>query len=255
MQSAARAMPRARARRPGGSSLATANRVVAGIAWLAIAAASAWLIFGTSLITSLVRLDAPTSATPVVGAAAWTVALVAPAAFAIIGLTRLGGAASRVRARAAARPPVARMAASLPPGCAVIAEIHLPDGRRIPDVVVGPHGVVIFERLPPAAAVRRSGPRWEVRFSDGSWRTIESPLARAARDAERLRRHLEAAEREFVVRVQAAVLGDPATVERAEGCAVVPLADVPGWIAALPAQRSLTPDRVAHVREVLEALA
>jgi len=133
--------------------------------------------------------------------------------------------------------------------------VRLPDGSRIPDVVVGPHGVAFFERLPPLEAVRRSGERWDVRFSDGRWRPIENPLQRAARDAERLRRHLGAAERDFVVRVQAAVIGDPAAVARAEGCAVVPLEDVPAWIAALPAQRALSPERVAHVRDVLATAA
>ena len=58
-----------------------------------------------------------------------------------------------------------------------------------------------------------------------------------------------------MVRVQAAVLGDPAVVGRIEGCAVVALDDVPAWLAALPAQRGLTPDRLAHLREVLAELA
>jgi hypothetical protein len=31
--------------------------------------------------------------------------------------------------------------------------------------------------------------------------------------------------------------------------------DVPAWLAALPAQRGLTPDRLAHVLEVLADLA
>lgn len=255
MQSAARAAPRGRSRQPGPRSLATANRVVAGVGWLVIAAGFAWLIFGTPVLADLVRLDAPTTATPLVGAAAWAIALVAPAGFAILGLARLGGAVAQVRAGRSRRPPVSRIAADLPPGCTVIPAVHLPDGTRVPDVVIGPHGVAIFERLPPLAAVRRSGERWEVRFADGSWRPIENPLRRAARDAERLRRHLEGEEREFVVRVQAAVLGNPEEVARAEGCAVVPLRDVPAWLAALPTQRALSPDRIAHLREILEDLA
>ena len=255
MQSAARATPRGRSRQPGRGSLSTANRVVAGTGWMLIAAGFAWITFCTPLLAELVRLDAPTTATPLVGAAAWAIALVAPAGFAVLGLARLGGAVGQVRARRSRRPPVSRMAADLPAGCAVLPAVILPDGTRIPDVVVGPHGVAIFERLPPMAAVRRSGERWEVRFSDGSWRPIESPLLRAARDAERLRRHLEGEEREFVVRVQAAVLGNPEEVARADGCAVVPLRDVPAWVAALPTQRALSPDRIAHVRGILEALA
>jgi hypothetical protein len=136
----------------------------------------------------------------------------------------------------------------------VIPRVRLPDGRRIPDVVVGPHGVAFFEPLPPPAAVRRTGDHWEVRFADRRWRPVENPLQRAARDGERLRRYLDAQERDFVVRVNAAVLGDQHDVRRTEGCAVVALDDVPAWLAALPAQRGLSADRLGHLREMLEAL-
>jgi hypothetical protein len=227
---------------------------VAGIAWLAIAGVSAWLVFATPLLASLVSLEAHGS-TPVLGVVAWAAALTAPACFAIVGLARVASAVQRAQASREALPPVARRAARLPAGCTVIARIRLPDGRRIPDVVVGPHGVVFFESLPPAAAVRRTGDRWEVRFSDRSWRPIENPLQRAARDGERLRSHLEAEERDFVVRVQAAVLADGHDVAPADGCSVVALDDVPAWLAALPAQRGLSADRLAHVGDVLAKLA
>jgi hypothetical protein len=36
---------------------------------------------------------------------------------------------------------------------------------------------------------------------------------------------------------------------------VVPLADVPSWLASLHAQRSLSPTRIEHIREILESLA
>lgn len=255
MQAARRVPSPAGARRPRAAILPTVGLAAAGLAWLGIAGASAWLVFATPLLTHLVNIDARGDASPVIGAVALAVALTAPACFAFLGITRLAGALGRARPARPPVPPVARLAGKLPPGCTVIPAIRLPDGRRIPDVVVGPHGVAFFERLPPPAAVRRTGDRWEVRFSDGSWRPIESPLARAARDGDRVRRHLEAEERDFVVRVQAAVLADTATVERTEGCAVVAIGDVPGWLAALPAQRGLTPDRIDHLREVLEALA
>jgi hypothetical protein len=90
---------------------------------------------------------------------------------------------------------------------------------------------------------------------DGSWRPIENPLYQATRDGERLRRHLEAQERDFVIRVQAAVIAGEHDVARTDACAVVALDDVPAWLAALPAQRGMTPDRLVRVREVLEALA
>ena len=254
MQVATRASAAARARRPGSGGAAAVGLTIAGIAWLAIAGASAWLVFATPMLARLVTIQSRTAGSGLAGAVVWAVALTAPACFAILGIARLVGAAQRVRERRAAAPPVARRADLLPPGCTVVPRIRLPDGRRIPDVVVGPHGVAFFERLPPPAASRRSGDRWEVRFADHGWRAIENPLQRAARDGDRLRRHLEAEERDFVVRVTAAVLGDPVAVNRIDGCAVVALDDVPAWLAALPAQRGLSPDRMAHLREVLAEL-
>jgi len=254
MQVASRSLS-PRARRSGSGSGAAAGLLVAGIAWLAIACFSWWLVFATPMLARMVALQSAGTAGPLVGSVAWAVALTAPACFAIVGVARLAGAVQGVRAARRMAPPVTSRAALLPPGCAAIPRIRLPDGRHIPDLVVGPHGVAFFEKLPPPAAVRRVGQRWEVRFSDRRWRPIENPLERAARDGERLRRHLEAEERNFVVRVTAAVLGDGHDVGRIEGCSVVLLDDAPAWIAALPAQRGLTPDRIAHLREVLAGLA
>ena len=234
--------------------VAAAAPAVAGAAWLGIAGAAAWLVFASPLLARLLDLGTSGPVAPAVGAVALAAALTAPAAFAVVGIARLGGAVGQVRATRRTTPPVARRAALLPEGCTVIPRVCLPDGRRIPDVVVGPHGIALFESLPPAAAARRTGERWEVRFADRTWRPIEHPLERAARDAERLRRHLGAQERDFVVRVQAAVLGDPRAVGRTDGCSVVALDDVPAWLAALPAQRGLTPDRLARLLEILADL-
>lgn len=254
MQARPRVVPASRdaTARPG--FFGSLGPAVAGLAWLGIAVASAWLVFATPMLGRLITPGPQGSATPVVGAVAWAVALTAPACFAVLGLARVGAAVHRWRAGTSALPPVARLADRLPAGCTVIARICLPDGRRIPDVVVGPHGVAFFERLPPPAATRHTGDRWEVRLSD-RWRPIENPFHRAARDGERLRRHLEAEERDFVVRVHAAVIGPRGELERGDGCAVVAIDDVPAWLAALPAQRGLTPDRLAHLGEILEALA
>lgn len=255
MQISPRALAPSRARQHGSRLTAAAAPAVVGAAWLGIAGAAAWLVFATPLMARLLDLGASGPVAPVMGAVALAVALTAPAAFAVVGIARLGGAVGHARAWRRAAPPVARRAELLPEGCTVIPRVRLPDGRRIPDVVVGPHGVAFFESLPPASAARRTGEQWEARFADRTWRPIENPLQRAARDAERLRRHLEAQERDFVVRVQAAVLGDPRAVGRTDGCSVVALDDVPAWLAALPAQRGLSPDRLASLREVLAGLA
>jgi hypothetical protein len=226
-----------------------------GIAWLAIAASLAWLVLSTPLLVRLTSAGLRDPAAPVVGAVAWAVALTAPTCFAVLGIIRLGGAVHSVQVARGTTSPVASRAARLPPGCAVVPRIRLPEGRCIPDVVVGPHGVAFFEPLPPAAAARRTGARWEVRFADRTWRSIENPLQRAVRDGEQLRRHIESQEHGFVVRVQAAVLRDEYEIERSDGCAVVAPDDVPAWLAALPAQRGLTPDRLAHLVEIVTDLS
>jgi hypothetical protein len=244
-----------RVARGGGARSTAVARAFIGLAWLAIAGGCAWLAFATPALGQIMRLDVASPANPVVGIAVLAVAMVAPAGFAIVGMVRLADALTTTQAGSATRSPVSRMADRLPAGCHVIPRIRLPDGRRIPDVVVGPHGIAILEPLPPAEAARRSGERWEVRFDDGRWHPIECPLQRAARDAERLRSHLGAEELDVVVRVQAAVIGDPAAVRRTESCAVVALADVPAWLAALPAQRGLSDARLAGIRASLERLA
>jgi hypothetical protein len=255
MQIRPRALAQSRVRQPGSGLAAAAAPAVVGAAWLGLAGAAAWLVFATPFLARLLNLGSSGPVAPVMGAIALALALTAPAAFAVMGIARLGGAFGHARAERRATPPVARRARLLPDGCTVIPRIRLPDGRRIPDVVVGPHGVAFFEPLPPVEATRRAGERWEARFADRTWRPIENPLHRAARDAERLRGHLEAQERDFVVRVQAAVLGDPGAVARTDACSVVAPDDVPAWLAALPAQRGLSPDRLAHLREVLADLA
>jgi hypothetical protein len=255
MQVAPGVPSRARAPMPRRSLLPSVGLAVAGIVWLAIAGASAWLVFGTPLMERLVVLDSRDAAGPLLGAAAWAVALTAPACFAILGIVRLAGAGAHVHQTRRAIPPVARRAAMIPPGCTVIPRVQLPDGSRIPDVVVGPHGLAFFEPLPPSGAVRRVGERWEVRFSDRRWHPIENPLLRAVRDGDRLRRHLDAQEHDFVARVTAAVIRDRYDVGPIDGCAVVALDDVPAWLAALPAQRNLTLDRQGHLRDLLQELA
>ena len=65
----------------------------------------------------------------------------------------------------------------------------------------------------------------------------------AARDAERVRRWLGHDDADFVVKVYAAVVGPAPTVDRTAGCAVLTPDQLGSWIAALPAQRSLTTGR------------
>jgi hypothetical protein len=234
---------------------AVAGQTIAGMGWLVVGLAAGWLVFATPILARAVSLNSRSAAAPLLGAAVWAVALTAPTVFVVLGTVRLAGVAAHLRGRAGPARPVHAMAARLPAGVETLPTICLPDGRRVPDVVLGPHGIAFFEPLPPPTATRHLGGRWEARFADGTWRPIENPLDRAARTADSLRRFLAQGDRDFVVKVHPAVTSNEPQVERTVSCAVVALRDVPSWIAALPAQRGLSPDRLQHVRELLHGLA
>jgi hypothetical protein len=115
--------------------------------------------------------------------------------------------------------------------------------------------VAVFEELPPRAASRHTGGRWEVRLTNGRWVPLENPLDRAARDADRVRRWLADDDRDFLVKVYAAVVGEDGTVPRTPTCAVITRDQIPAFLASLPPQRTLTPSRleriVDHVRSAV----
>lgn len=214
----------------------------------------AWLTFGTPFITRFTPVGRPTTTEVVAGVLAWTFALVAPSAFILAGIARL---AALLDALAASRPrptPVLRVSRSLPEDCVVVSRFRLTDGRIIPDLVLGPFGVAVIEELPPAGATRRHGTAWEVRGPDGRWLPLENPLEKATRDAERVRRWLAQDEHDFVVKVHAAVVSSDESIVRTETCAVIRQAQIPAWLRALPAQRSLTPSRRERLVELIRTL-
>ncbi len=235
-------------------SLAVTGLAIAGLGWLAVGLAAGGMVFFTPIMERVASPGSRAATAPLLGAVAWAVALTAPTCLIVLGVARLAGAAARLRGTGPRRP-VHAMARRLPAGVETFPTLHLPDGRQIPDVVLGPHGIAFFEPLPPPAASRQVGGRWEARFADGRWRPIENPLDRAARDADGLRRFLAEDERDFVVKVHPVVTSTAPQVERTDTCAVVALDHVPGWIASLPAQRSLSGPRLQRVRDLLAGMA
>jgi hypothetical protein len=210
----------------------------------------AWLAFGTPFISRFAPVGRPTTTETAAGILAWTFALVAPAAFILAGVARLVALVDAL-IRARPRPtPALRAARQLPHDYVVVTRFRLADGRIIPDLVVGPFGIAVLEELPPAT--RRHGNAWEVRGPSG-WLPLENPLARAARDADRVRRWLAQDEQDFVVKVHAAIVAPDASVPRTDVCAVITQAQVPAWLAALPVQRSLTASRRERLVESIRS--
>jgi hypothetical protein len=214
----------------------------------------AWLVFATPLLTGVSPTGSRTSAGQMaIGAAVWGFALVAPPSFAIVGALRLGHVAHSITAK----PPVratTRLAGLISDEYLAANDIRLPDGRLVRNVVLGPFGMAVLSELPPARAMRHAGMSWEVRGPNGRWTHIEHPLERAARDGERVRRWVASAERDFLVKVYAAVITDDPTIGRTPACAVIAPNEVPAWLASLPPSRALTPDRRADLAEELRNL-
>jgi hypothetical protein len=183
----------------------------------------------------------------------WGLTLVAPPCFAIVGALRLGRVARALAAKPADRA-VSRAARMIGDDCTAATNVRLPDGRVVRDLVLGPFGFAVINELPPPRVTRHNGLNWEIRRSDGRWSHFENPLERTARDGERIRRWVASTERDFLVKVYAAVVTTDPNLARTPTCAVLMPDQIPAWLASLPSARALSLDRRAELIEELQAL-
>ncbi len=211
----------------------------------------AYLTLGTSFLSQFTPVGRATTTQLVAGAIAWSFALTAPALFGIVGVVRLAGVIELLSALRPRPTRTSRLAGTLSDDYVVASRVPLPDGRVVPELVVGPFGAAVVEELPPAAATRTNGTAWEVRLGDGRWIAMEHPLDRATRDADRVRRWLQHDDRDHVVKVYAVVVAPANTIDRSPSCAVVTPEQLPAWLMALPPQRSLTPSRRQRLVELI----
>ena len=215
--------------------------------------ALAYLAFATPFLQLALPAGRPDAAQTAIGMGIWAVALVAPAGFVLVGANRLARIVAAARGRVPRRTTTLKGLYSLPDDATVASGLTLPDGRGVSELVIGPFGAAVIRELPPAAITRIQGENWQVRTSRG-WISLESPLDRAARDAERVRRWLTDDD-DFLVKVYAAVVGPAPTVARTPNCAVLAPDQLAAWIAALPAQRSLNPGRLQRILDVVRTAA
>ena len=228
----------------GGTVLATIS-VVLGIVL-------AFVAFATPVLQSVMpagRLNAGQAAT---GVLVWAIALVAPAAFVLLGANRLVRILAAAKGRMPRRSTTLRALDSLSDDVIVATGIGLPDGRAVSDLVIGPFGAAVVRELPPSAVTRVREGRWELRTRRG-WISIENPLERATRDAERVRRWLSHDDADFIVKVYAAVVGPEPTVIRTADCAVLTPDQLATWIDGLAPQRSLTEGRRERLLDFVRA--
>jgi len=213
-----------------------------------------WLCLATPLLDSLRPTGRPSSLQVATGIFAWAFAIIVPAGFLLIGFARV---AATIEALSSLRPRTVspRLARSLGPDHLAATGLVLPGGRRIHELVLGPFGIVVLGDVPPPGVSRHVGSRWEIRDGRNRWIPIEAPLDRAARDAERVRGWLTTDDRDFLVRVYAAVVTDDRRVTRTPTCAVVAPGDLETWLAGLPSQRGLTPARRSRLVELIRSVA
>lgn len=230
------------------------GRTVIATLLVTVGLAMAYAAFATPLLSRLIPSGRPDTMQTIIGMTLWAAALVAPAGFVLIGTHRLARSLASLRARAPRRSTALRALADLPGDIVVASGLALPDGRAVSELVVGPFGAAVIRELPPQAMTRIRNAQWELRTSK-RWIALEDPLERAARDAERVRRWLGHEDADFVVKVYAAVVGPAPMVARTAGCAVLTPDELGPWIAALPAQRSLTAGRRDQVLDLVRQAA
>jgi hypothetical protein len=234
--------------------LAVVRSAATAVLLLLTGALLGWLCLGTPLINSFIPDGRPSTFQTAMGVMVWGFAILVPASFLLFGVARI---ASTIEAAGALRSTAVTptLARSLGPDHLAATDLMLPGGRRIHELVLGPFGIVVLGDVPPPGVSRHVGSRWEIRGARGRWIPIEAPLDRASRDAERVRGWLTTHDRDFLVRVYAAIVTDDPRVERTATCAVVRPSDLAAWLEALPAQRGLTAERRASLVELIRSVA
>jgi hypothetical protein len=211
-------------------------------------------VFATPLLSAVMPAGRLTTDQMIIGMAVWGLALVAPAGAILLGTSRLARILGSVRRYLPRRSPLHQALGTMPEGVTIASGITLPDGRPLADVLLGPFGAAVVRELPPAAATRVVDGQWQLRTSRG-WVPIESPLDRAVRDAERVRRWFGSDDADFIVKVYAAVTAEATTVERTVACAVLTHDQLLAWVSGLPPQRTLTPGRQERMLDTVREAA
>jgi hypothetical protein len=236
------------------SRIAVLRSAVAAVLLIVVGAMLAYVCVATPIMGTFVPNGRPSAMQAAIGILAWGFAIVVPSGLLLIGVAKVLGTLESLSAmRPDALTP--RLARALGPDHLAATNLLIPGGRRIHELVLGPFGIVVLGDVPPPSVSRHVGSRWEVRGARGRWIPIEAPLDRAARDAERTRGWLATDDRDFLVRVYAAIVSDDERIERTSTCAVVRTGELAAWLEALPPQRGLTPSRRERLVELIQSVA
>jgi hypothetical protein len=182
------------------------------------------------------------------GAAVWLLAVAAGAVFLGVGAARLATVLAELRHGTGTHDGTVSSTAA--DDLVMALNVEIGDGRPVPKLVVGRFGAAVIRDLPAPSIARHQGPYWEGRTDEG-WIRIESPLDRATRDADRVRRFFVRDDVDYVVKVYAAVVAPDNAIPRTPTCAVITQAQLEPWLRSLPVQRSLNEARRAQLVRML----
>ncbi|MFM2106370.1 MAG: hypothetical protein RL338_1402 [Chloroflexota bacterium] len=246
---------------PYRTGLAATRRTLPGLViGCALVAAGVWLAvqeLTTDVLADLALGAYPGSPAPIVAAIAWGLGFIVPVALVLLGASRLTKVL--VRPRRSALDRFAGLVGDLPADHVVALGIRLPEGRRITALVLAPHGLAVFDFLPPPGALRQRHGRWEARIAGAGWRAIEEPLGRTRRDADAVRRWLWEAAGDEPADVRAAVIDEsirkrtPPHAVTVTGCSLIGPDGVRDFLAAMPRDRTFRPARYDRIVEQLKA--
>ena len=241
----AAASPRPRTHTP---SLARA--IAAGLVLVGIGLGTVGLIVASGIMQSVTHVGDSRVSQQLFGTATWGLAFLIPGLFIVLGLARIVRAVE-ARPRARRDRPATSQRGRVSDEFQVAQLVRLPDGRTIPEVVVGPHGLTVVEEIPPKHASRQGSHHWEVRDRTGRWTAVEHPLDRAARDVERLRRWLGSYMEDYTPRFTAVCISDDGRLPRSQEVAVIRRDQLADFLGAQPPLRQMTADRREQIAGLL----
>jgi hypothetical protein len=236
------------------SRLSVVTGLTIGLLLVGLGVVLAYLALATPFSQQFIPEPRSSGVRVIVGALGWTLLIVAPATAAIAGIAWLAGVAERTSILRTRQHPVVGLSRFLGAEYTAATNVELPDGRLVSEIIVGPHGIAVFEPAPPASLIRVDAGRWELRVGKDRWVPLENPLERTVRSADRVRHWLTAEDRGFVVRVHAAVISSDDTIQRTSNCAVVSRDGIPAYLNSLPIQRGFSPEHRAEVVELLRSV-
>ncbi|MET1232873.1 MAG: nuclease-related domain-containing protein [Candidatus Limnocylindrales bacterium] len=245
MKVIAAASPRPRARTPS-----VAGAIVGGALLVAFGLGVVVVIVASGMLLSVGQVGNSRITQQLFGTATWGLAFLIPGLFIVLGLARIVRAVE-ARPRRRRDRPAASQRSQISDDFMVAQLVRLPDGRTIPEIVVGPHGLTVVEELPPRHASRQASHHWEVRDRTGRWTAVEHPLDHAARDVERLRRWLGNYMEDYTPRFTAVCISEDDRLPRSSEVAVIRRGQLAAFLGAQPPLRQMTSERRERIAGLL----